>query len=90
MCIRDRAEITSWVTAIAFFEDTSLWVGQEDGTVLRSYDYGNTWEVIAEPDDDLGVDITAFVRDEAGRVFLSSYGGGVSVYENGAWTRLQQ
>ena len=84
------AEITSWVTAIAFFEDTSLWVGQEDGTVLRSYDYGNTWEVIAEPDDDLGVDITAFVRDEAGRVFLSSYGGGVSVYENGAWTRLQQ
>lgn len=84
------AEITDWVTAIAFFEDTSLWVGQEDGTVLRSFDYGNTWEELAGPDDDLGVDLTAFVRDEAGRVFVSSYGGGVSVYDNGAWTRLQQ
>lgn len=84
------AEITDWVTAIAFFEDTSLWVGQEDGTVLRSYDYGDTWDVIATPEHGLGVDITAFVRDEAGRVFVSSYGGGVSVYENGEWTRLQQ
>ena len=84
------AEITAWATAIAFFEDIALWVGLEDGTVLRSYDYGNTWDVIAEPDDGLGVDITAFVRDEAGRVFVSSYGGGVSMYENGVWTRLQQ
>lgn len=82
-------EITSWVTAVAFVEDGAIWVGQEDGTVLRSYDYGKTWDVIAEPDDALGVDITAFVRDAAGRVIVSSYGGGVSVYENGEWTRLQ-
>lgn len=83
------AEITDWVTAIAYFEDKSLWIGQEDGTVKRSFDYGNTWDVMAEPEDGLGVDLTAFARDEAGRVFVSSYGGGVSVYDNGAWTRLQ-
>jgi ligand-binding sensor domain-containing protein len=86
-------EITDWVTAVAFFEDTSLWVGQEDGTVLRSFDYGDTWDVIAGPDDGLGVDITAFVRDGAGNVFVSSYGGGVSVYDlydDSRWIRLQQ
>lgn len=83
-------EITDRVTAIAFFDDTSLWAGQHDGAVLRSFDYGNTWDVIAWPDDNLGEDITAIVRDEAGRIFVSSYGGGVSVYENGTWTRLHK
>jgi hypothetical protein len=86
------AEITHWVTAVAFVRDGAIWVGQEDGKVLRSYDYSNTWDVIAEPDA-VGVDITAIVLDDAGNVFVSSYGGGVSVYDlydDGEWIRLQQ
>lgn len=84
------ADITDWVTAVSFIEDGALWVGQEDGTVLRSYDYGETWDVMARPEDGLGVDITDIISDADLRMFVSSYGGGVSVYDNGAWTRLQQ
>ena len=83
-------EITSWVTAVAIVPDGGLWVGQEDGTVLRSYDYGDSWDVIATPEHGLGVDITAIVWDAAGRTVVSSYGGGVSVYGSSGWTRLQQ
>jgi hypothetical protein len=84
------AEITNWATAISFFDDGSLWVGQEDGTVIRTEDYGATWAVVASPDDNLGEDITALVQDETGSVWASSYGGGVSVWTDGEWQNLQR
>jgi hypothetical protein len=84
------AEITDWATALSFFDDGSLWVGQGDGTVIRTEDYGATWAVVASSDDNLGEDITALVQDKAGRVWASSYGGGVSVWADGEWQNLQR
>jgi hypothetical protein len=40
--------------------------------------------------DGIGDNITAIVGDEAGRVWVGIYGGGVSVLEDGVWRNLQQ
>ncbi|MBP6786315.1 MAG: hypothetical protein KA170_01900 [Candidatus Promineofilum sp.] len=83
-------ETADLATAVAAFDDGSIWLGQDSGAIFRSGDFGATWMAVAAPEDELGADITAIVQDEAGRIWVSSYGGGVSVWEGEAWTHLQQ
>jgi ligand-binding sensor domain-containing protein len=98
--LRYRPEAESWeqvgadnlsapVTAITQFSDGSLWAGGEEW-VARSDDSGATWTLIGTSGDGIGQDISGLAQDDAGRVWIGAYEGGVSLLEDGAWRDLQQ
>jgi ligand-binding sensor domain-containing protein len=76
-------------TAITQFSDGTLWAGGETW-VARSDDSGATWTLVGTSGDGIGVDISGLAQDDAGRVWLSAYEGGVSLLEDGAWRALQR
>jgi ligand-binding sensor domain-containing protein len=78
------------VNTVAWLDDGALWAGSEDGRVARSDNYGANSTVVGTAGDGIGDNITAIVGDEAGRVWVGIYGGGVSVLEDGVWRNLQQ
>lgn len=82
-------DLAEEVSAITQFDDGTLWAA--DGSwVARSDDYGTTWTVAGTSDDGIGPGISGLVQDDAGRVWIGAYEGGVSLLEDGTWRNLQQ
>jgi hypothetical protein len=85
----DASNLSAPVTAIAQFDDGTLWSAGDDW-LARSDDGGNAWEIVATTEDGIGLDISGLVQDDAGRVWIGAYDGGVSVWEDGVWQNLQR
>jgi hypothetical protein len=82
-------DLSAPVTAITQFSDDTLWAGGEEW-VARSDDSGATWTLVGTSGDGIGQDISGLAQDDAGRVWLGAYEGGVSLLEDGAWRALQR
>ena len=85
----DASNLSAPVTAIAQFDDGTLWSAGDDW-LARSDDGGLAWEKVATTEDGIGWDISGLVQDDDGRVWLGAYDGGVSVLEDGVWQNLQR
>jgi hypothetical protein len=85
----DEQLLTSPVTIVTELDDGALWVAGDDW-LARSTDGGNFWEKIATTEDGIGNEVTGIVQDDAGRLWIGAYEGGVSMLENGVWTHFQQ
>jgi streptogramin lyase len=86
-----RIELPNYDGAVYFiteFSDGSLWVGGDD-YIATSSDTGKTWSQV-DTAQGLGGGITGIVQDDSGKVWVGTYGKGVSILENGIWRAPQQ
>ena len=71
------------VNVIVELPDGSLWTGGES-YVATSTDFGKTWTQVGTSDG-LGEYILSIIQIPDGRIVAASYGGGISILQDGTW-----